>query len=53
MSKTWEWFAALFVVAVVGWRGQAWWRARTKRAIKVDAVSAHWVAQQRGRNSST
>jgi hypothetical protein len=47
--KTWGWLAtAVGVIAV--WRGRAWWKARMKRAIKVDAVSDHWIAQQRARN---
>jgi hypothetical protein len=51
--KTWGWFAALFGVTVAVWHGRAWWKVRTNRTIKVDAVSEHWIAQQRGRNSPT
>jgi hypothetical protein len=37
-------------VAIAVWGGRAWWKVRTNRAIKVDAVSDHWIAQQRARN---
>ena len=53
MSKTYGWFAAFFGVAVAVWRGRMWRRARTNRAIKVDGVSAHWIAQHRGRSPLT
>jgi hypothetical protein len=53
VTKTSGWFAALFGVAVAVWRGRVWWKARANRAIKVDAVSAHWIAQQRGRDPLT
>ena len=48
MTKTWGWFAALFGIVAV-WRGRAWVKERANRRIKVDAVSEHWIAQQRGR----
>ena len=53
MVTTWGWFATVVGVAVAMWRGRAWWRVRENRAIKVEGVSAHWIAQQRGRNSAT
>ena len=53
MVKTWGWLAALFCVTVAVWRGRASRKVRTNRAIKVDAVSEHWIAQQRGRNPLT
>jgi len=46
-------FAALFGVAIAVWCARVWWRARTNRTIEVDAVSAHWLARQRGRNPTT
>jgi hypothetical protein len=49
--KTWGWVATVVGVAVAVWRGRVWWKVRTNRAIKVDAVSEHWIAQQRARNS--
>jgi len=51
--KTWGWYAAVAGVAVAVWRGCAWWKVRANRRIKVDAVSEHWIAQQRGRTPLT
>jgi hypothetical protein len=51
--KTWGWYATVVGVAVAVWRGRAWWKVRTNRRIKVDAVSEHWIAQQRGRTPVT
>jgi len=48
--KTWGWVATVVGVAVAVWHGRAWWKVRTNREIKVDAVSQHWIAQQRGRS---